>query len=177
MTRSPKRKEIDEYLVDSAITCSKPLPLQVEQKKYAQLGDQISVVQTGDMDGTCQESLRPLFTTQASEMCMDQEEPCTYEEKPMDQTVTCTKSTLQNESICKQKIPVGIESKSHKAMDGEVCEHQSSKLEAGCTSFCSDGDILEFDCLMDCTDSQLVHVDDRSSDDKPPSESRKHEAR
>ncbi|XP_078381181.1 uncharacterized protein LOC144663943 isoform X2 [Oculina patagonica] len=179
-TRKRKRKESD--LEDSANACSKPQYSpkvgEREHKDYVldENMDDNSVVVTGtttEMNESCQGSSQPLNTAQTLDICMDQE-PIISGEITIDQTVTCTKSTCQNQSACKQMTPGKTELV--KTVGGKTTENQSSKLEAGCSIFSFDGDIMEFDCLMDCTDSQLVHVDE-FSDEKPLPESQKHDAR
>ena len=160
---------------DNANACSKPQyspKVGKREHKNDELDKKMdhSVVVV-DVNGSCKGSSQPL--AQGLDISMDQE-PITYGEKTTDQTVTCTKSTLQNESVCKQMIPGTIEL--HKTVEGKTTENQSSNLEAGCSTFGFDGDIMEFDCLMDCTDSQLVHVDE-FSDETPLPESQTHDIR
>lgn len=123
---------------------------------------------------TCQESpqLLKTSTAQASDFWVDQE-PMTHEQITMDKTVTCAELPLQSESSCKHKSETG---EVHQTVADEITENLSSKVEAGCFLFGFDADIMEFDSLMDCTDSQLVHVDDSSNENLHP-ESHKRDAR
>lgn len=182
MTREPKRKESD--LEDSANACTKPqYSLKVGEREHKNSAldkkmDHISVVVTGttmEKNESCQGSSQPLNTTQALDIGMDQE-PIISGEITIDQTVTCTESTLKNESVCKQMTLGNTELDTTVEGKTQTTEDRSSKLEVGCSIFGFDGEIMEFDCLMDCTDSQLVHVDE-FSDEKPLPESRKHDAR
>lgn len=181
--RKPKRKEID--LEDSAGVCSKQqCTPQVGEREHERRDldeqmDKIPVVETGttrEMNESCQESpqLPNTSTAQASDIWVDQE-PITHEQITMDKTVTRTETPLQSESFCKYQVET-VEP--HQSVEDEITENQSSKLEAGCSLFGFDGDIMEFDSLMDCTDSQLVHVDDSSKyENLLPDQSQKCDAR
>ena len=180
-TRNPKRKEID---VDfSAVVCSKQQcssPVNERELKCHDLDvqvDKILTTETGTTrktNETCQASSQRLKTStaQASDFWVDQE-PVTHEQITIDKTVTCAESPLQSESVCEHKAET-VEV--HQGVEDQITENQSSKVEAGCSLFGFDGDIMEFDSLMDCTDSQLVHVDDSSNENLLP-ESHRHDAR
>lgn len=171
LLRKPKRKESD--LEDSAYGCSKALVYsrKVSEKEHkndelCETMDRVLVVETGitkKFNGSCQES----------DICMN-ENPVIPGEIMIDQTETCTEPTFQNEPLCKQVMP-GI-TELHETVEGKSTENKSSKPEAGCSIFGFDDDIMEYDCLMDCTDSQLVHVDE-SLDETPLPASQKHDAR
>lgn len=164
---------------DSVHVHSKPLNRGDREDKNYDLDtniDQVSVVQTVPTkitNGSNLESSQPLCTTQVSDVSF-QQEPGKCQQVTVDQTVTVTKSIVQNE--CKQVILETEEAESPEKLDSKITENQMSKLEGGCSLYSSDDDILEFDCLMDCTDSQLVHVDELL-DDKPALPSLKHNAR
>jgi len=139
--------------------------------------NKIPLVETGttrEMNDSCQESPEVLKTTgctaQASDALLDQEPCIVYEQIRMDKTVT---HPLQSESFCKHKMETV---KLVQIVEDEITENQSSLVEAGCSLFGFEGDIMEFDSLMDCTDSQLVRVQDSSDENLLP-ESHEHNSR
>ena len=181
-TRKPKRKEIDSE--DSAGFCSKQQRSSPHVDKREdechdldEQVDKIPIVETGPtkkMNEFCQESpqlLKP-STVQASDVYVDQE-PIAHEQIKMDTTITHVEFPLQSESFCKPKMEtVELD----QTMEDEITENQSSKVDAVCSLFGFDGDIMEFDSLMDCTDSQLVKVQDSSEENLLP-DSHKHDSR
>ena len=182
LSRQTKRKESD--LEDSAygfsnVLAYSPKVVEKEHKNddVCETMDHVLVVETGitkEFNGSCPETSPPLNTAQAPDICMN-EALVIHGENMIDQTETCTKSTFQDEPLCKQ-VMSGI-TELHETVEGKSTENQSSKLEAGCSIFgFDDDDIMEYDCLMDCTDSQLVHVDE-SLDEKPLPASQKHDSR
>ena len=180
-TVKPKRKEIG-LEVSAGVSSEQQCSPHVGERKHEcqdidEQMDKIPIVKTGTtrkMNESCQESPQLLTTStaQASVVCVDQG-PVTHGLLTMDKTVTCTKSLLHSESFCKHDMETVEQDQK---MENEIAENQSSKVEAGCSLFGFDSDILEFDSLMDCTDSQLVHVDDSSDENLLP-ESHKHDAR
>lgn len=167
---------------DSAGACSKQqCSPHVDEREHEcdNLGEQLNkipIVETGttrEMNDSCQESPQVLKTTsctsQASDVLVDQE-PIIHRQITMDKTVT---HPLQSESFCKHKMETV---KLVQTVEDEITENQSSSVEAGCSLFGFEGDMMEFDSLMDCTDSQLVRVHDSSDENLLP-ESHKHNFR
>ena len=167
---------------DSAGACSKQqCSPHVDEREHEcdNLGEQLNkipIVETGttrEMNDSCQESPQVLKTTgctsQASDVLVDQE-PITHRQITMDKTVT---HPLQSESFCKHKMETV---KLVQTVEDEITENQSSSVEAGCSLFGFEGDMMEFDSLMECTDSQLVRVHDSSDENLLP-ESHKHNFR
>ena len=180
LTRKPKRKEID-LEVSARVWSKQQSSPHIKEREHechdldVQM-DKILTAETGtarEINESCLESSQLLktSTTQASEFWVDQE-PTTHEQITMDKTVTCAVSPLQSESFCKDMAET-VEV--HQTVEDEITKNQSSKVEAGCSLFGFDGD-MEFESLMDCTDSQLVHVDHSSNENLHP-ESYKHDAR
>ena len=162
-TRKPKRKEKDSE--DSAGVCSQQqCSPNVGKRDLDEQMDKIHIgetLTTKKMNESChvQESpqlLKP-STVWASDVCVDQE-PITHAQIKMDTTVTY------------------VESKLDQTVEDEITENQTSKVEAGYPLFGFDESIMEFDPSMDCTDSQLVNVQDSSYENLLP-ESHKHDAR
>lgn len=168
---------------DSSGACSKQqCSPHVDERAHEcdNIGEQLNkipIVETGttrEMNDFCQESPQVLKTTgctaQASDALVDQEPCIIYEQITMDKTVT---HPLQSESFCKHKMETV---KLVQIVEDEITENQSSSVEAGYSLFGFEGDIMEFDSLMDCTDSQLVRVHDSSDENLLP-ESHKHNSR
>ena len=173
LTRNPKRREIDSE--DSAGDCSQqqcsPNVAKREDECHS-LDEQMNRILFGEtlttkkMKESCQESpqLAKLSTVQASDVCVDQDS-ITHEQIKMDTTVTYEESLLQSESICKPKMQtVELD----QTVEDEITDNQTSQVEAECSLFGFDGDIMEFDSSMDCTDSQLVNVQDSSYENVLP---------
>ena len=166
---------------DSAGASKQQCSPHVDEREHEcdNLGEQLNkipVVETGttrEMNDSCQESPQLLKTTgctsQASDVLVDQE-PIIHRQITMDKTVT---HPLQSESFCKHNMETG---KLVQTVEDEITENQSSSVEAGCSLFGFEGDMMEFDSLMDCTDSQLVRVHDSSDENLLP-ESHKHNFR
>lgn len=182
-TRKPNRLENDSE--DSAGVCSQQqCSPNVGKRDDAchNLDEQMDKIHIGEtlttkkMNESCHAQESPQLpkpsTVQASDVYVD-EEPITHKQIKMDTTVTYVESLLQSGSFCKPKMETFD---LDQTVEDEVTENQSSKVEAGCPLFGFDGDIMEFDSSMDCTDSQLVNVQD-SSYENPLPESHKHDAR
>ena len=112
-----------------------------------------------ELERSYQEEAPSLGPAHTSELYTDQESSSVSRQIIMDQT--CMESSAQGSSTSCQQIMLGVtQPQSNKPVAGENNPVlQSSELAQGCSSFSTDGDILEFDCLMDCTDSQLVGLD------------------
>ena len=97
----------------------------------------------------------------------------------------CSPSAAKREDECQNldeqmnKIPIGESAQSFckpkmetveldQTVKDEITENQSSNVEEECSCFGFDGDIMEFASAMDCTDSQLVNVQDSSCENLIP---------
>ena len=158
----PGQNGIDKCL--TSIVCLKT-PHHLEDEKENQtnrLEENINISSASERGCTRetkelhQEEAQPFVAGKACEKYRDQE---TSTCKGVDQTVaTNVESSLQDSPTCKQIVQI-VQGEDHSALP-------SVEQVPGCYSFGSQGDILELDCVMDCTDSQLVHLD--SSPDQPP---------
>ena len=130
-----------------------------------------TVVQTGPTNtgnGSNLELSQSLCTAQESELAKE-------ENITEDQTVTGTKPTgvIEHEELILETE--GEES--HDVIQSKSIENPTRKLEGRFSFFGSDTDFLEFDSIMDCTDSQLVHVDDCFDEEQLPLRPLKHDPR
>ncbi|PFX23961.1 hypothetical protein AWC38_SpisGene11486 [Stylophora pistillata] len=129
----------------------------------------VTVVQTGPTNtgnGSNLELSQSLCTAQESELAKE-------ENITEDQTVTGTKPTgvIEHEELILETE--GEES--HDMIQSKSIENPTRKLEGRFSFFGSDTDFLEFDSIMDCTDSQLVHVDDCFDEEQLPLRPLKHD--
>jgi len=172
LTREPDHNRIDERFVNDANVCLQNPQLLQDQKAnqtdHSQPPAPKIVQSTKEEESTCREEAEPFDSDQASEIDMHQESS-TCKDITMDQTVMCVESPVNNIPTSKQMMQKVTKPKPHKALEEKKHPVLSTEMAPGCSSFGSDGDsgdILEFDCLMDCTDSQLVCLD--SSTDQLP---------
>lgn len=175
LARKPDQNELEEWSTKGANMSLKIAHLLEDKKenqanKVEETQIQPSAPKTAlsikELERSHQEEPQSLGTAHTSELYTDQESSSVRRQIIMDQT--CMESSAQGSSTSCKQIMLGVtEPQSNKPVAGENNSVlQSSELAQGCSSFSTDGDILEFDCLMDCTDSQLVGLD--SSTDQPP---------
>ena len=175
LARKPDQNELEEWSTKGANTSLKTAHLFEDKKKnqantVEETQTQPSAPKTAlsirELKRSHQEEPQSLGIAHTSELHTDQESSSVRRQIIMDQT--CMESSAQGSSTSCKQIMLGVtEPQSNKPVAGENNSVlQSSELAQGCSSFSTDGDILEFDCLMDCTDSQLVGLD--SSTDQPP---------
>ena len=177
LARQPNQDELEEWSSKGADKCFRTSHL-FEDKTENQANNveetqtQPSSPKTAlsrpirELEDSHQEEPKSLGTAH-TEIYTYQESSSVSRQIKMDQA--CTQSSVQGSSTtCKQIILGVTEPQLNKPVKVENnLVLQSSELAQGCCSpFSTDGDILEFDCLMDCTDSQLVDLD--SSADQPP---------
>ena len=175
LLREPDQNGMDECSVNGAnVHLKAPSPIENQENQTHEVEEKDShsqtpqaVHSTGEIEGSHHPIAQAFVTEQASEVMYMDQEPSTHGKITMDET-TSVEASIQDHSTCKQ-VMQGISAPgSCKLIEGENNSTlPSSEVAPGCSSFGSDGDLLEFDCLLDCTDSQLVSLDS-SSTNQPP---------
>lgn len=114
------------------------------------------------------ESSQSHCTAQASELAME-------ENLIEDLTVTSAQSTAEVEH--EELILETEREESCDMVQSKSIESPTRKLEGGFSFSGSDANLLEFGSVMECTDSQLVHVDEYFDEEQPPLRPLKHDPR